>query len=264
MTSETTVASTVNQLRRPGSSFRGARSTAVPRRIEICAAGGMWRAAVPGERNMPHTATHRREELTSSGRFLGGKAQVPVCAAARNVVRGDALRGSGLRTRAHSDTLVSGRVDRSVFRCVRCGEFECAVEVTDPVPNGATAGNSLTLRDSGVRAKSRLPIADWLREFERGGIVIARPVDPDRELTDSAVPGNPMEKWFRSWDGKMVLVATGCVREFDDVATGSFTRMKRTVNVIRRDVIGGSPSVRQVRPVVRSDRRHRIPPARRG
>jgi uncharacterized protein YbaA (DUF1428 family) len=103
-----------------------------------------------------------------------------------------------------------------------------------------------------------------LREFDRGGIVIARPVDPVDELTDSAVSGNPIEKRFRSWDGKMVLVATDCVREFDDVAHGSFTRVKRTVNVIRKDVIDGSPWVRQASLAVRSARRHRIPSAPRG
>lgn len=306
MASETAVAPTANQTRRPDLFVRAARSTAASRRIG-CGAGEMPRArtavlgAVSGLRvnSGAGAGADRHGEPRAVGVPVDGKVQVVAVFADRTVVCRDVLRGSGLRIRAHSATLVSDRVDRSVFRCVRCGEFEREVEVTDPIVRSGpvvvtaarapgvrrscarfgaaagtgavradfsgkrgdnAAGNSLTLRRSVIRTKGRLPLTGRLREFEHGGIVIARPADPAGELTDSAMPGNPIEKWFRSWDGKMVLVATGCVREFDGVAHGSFTRMKRTVNVVREDVIADSPAVRQVRPIVCSGRRHRIIP----
>lgn len=310
MASETAVAPTVNQMRRPDFSVRAARLTAASRRIGRCA-GEMRCARVAASGAVSEfrknsgagSGADRGGEPDPVGASIDGNLLVSAFFAARAAVCGGVLRGSELRIRAHSATLFSDRVDRSVFRFARCGEFEREVEVTDPVirsgpvvvtvarapgvwrsdalsgavagagaaragssviRGGVTAGHSLTLRAGVVRAKGRLPITGRLRESERGGIVIARPEDPVGELTDSAVSGNPIEKWFRSWDGKMVLVATGCMREFDDVARGSFTRMKRTVNVIPEDVIGRSSSVRQASPAVRGDRRPRIPPAPRG
>jgi hypothetical protein len=306
MANETTVAPTVNQLRRPDFSVRAARLTAASRRIglralEMRRARVVVPAAASGLRNTPGAGAgaYRGGESRSAEALIDGKVQVPAVFAAQAGVCGDGLPASELQIRAYSDTLVSDRVDRSVFRCVRCGEFEREVEVADPVirsgpvvvtaarASGAwrsgaaagagavragfsairgdvTAGNSLALRAGVIRTKGRLPIAGRLREFDRGGIVIARPVDPVGELTDSAVSGNPIEKRFRSWDGKMVLVATDCVREFDDVAHGPFTRVKRTVNVIRKDVIDASPWARQVPRAVLSGRRQRIPSASRG
>ena len=233
-----------------------------------------------------------------------GNVQVKVTSNIGTVVRRTVLPGSELQTFVRSATLVPNRVKWSVFRCGRCGEFEREVEVTGPiirsgpvtvvavrgpwmrwsggpsgrgagsvVPAGADSGvarnragfeNSLTLRDCVVRRKGRLPVTGWLREFERNGMVIARPVDPARGLANFPMLGNPAEKWFRCWDGKMVLVAASCVREFDCDSHGSFTRTTPAGKGFRVAAIGSSPQVRDTERVLHRMRIPRKRPVPRG
>ncbi|MGW1738904.1 hypothetical protein ACWCPQ_08830 [Nocardia sp. NPDC001965] len=314
MTSETTAVATAREWQYPDRSVCGVRPTTAPRRFGCRDTGVASQGRAPARyawaadpvspaRNIyrpPIEADIRPGSVGGDRPAARRNVQVGRASGVEGMSCGDVVPGSELQIVARSATLISDRVNRSVFRCVRCGEFEREVEVTDPIirsgpvtvaavrgprmrstgerpgapvecggarRSGGAAGDGVhiekffTLRGSVVRRKSRFPVAGWLREFDRDGIVIAQPMDPVGGLTDSPVPGISIEKWFRCWDGNVVLMAASCAREFDGVAPESFTRTKRTGNGFRVTVIDDSLYVRETG---RTSYRTRIRPVLRG